>query len=161
MKIYKLTNNINKKIYIGQTVNGLRNRFWHHKSNKKAHIGKEIESYGSDNFSIELLEECRKERADYLERFWIEKLNSFYPYGYNNQDGGKSGYKMRNKTKAKWIQSKAAKARMISLIDESGRVYKSIREYCQIHSYGEKNFSSRWKGDHYLVGGKKVFKNEL
>ena len=60
--IYKISNTKTSDIYIGSTIQEIKNRFKTHKSN--ARIGKKEKLYefmrehGIDNFSIELLEEC-------------------------------------------------------------------------------------------------------
>ncbi len=88
--IYKITNKINNKAYIGQSVD-IQRRWTQHKSN----IGKntnpmylDFKKYGLDNFSFEILEECSIEQLDNLEIYWISKYNTFYD-GYNLTEGGK------------------------------------------------------------------------
>ena len=74
--IYKITNKINNKIYIGQTKLSLEKRFYYHiydslKSqdvNIKLHNA--IRKYGVENFNIALLEQCEsKTQLDERERY--------------------------------------------------------------------------------------------
>ena len=91
--IYKITNNINNKIYIGQSVN-IERRWKDHLSNssKKSLIHRAIEKYGKDNFTFEIIEECSIEELDNREIYWISYYDTFN-YGYNLTRGGKSGFK--------------------------------------------------------------------
>ena len=88
--IYKTTNIINNKIYIGQ-----------HKSNvfDKLYIGSgnilhlAINKYGIDNFKCEVLEWCvDKESLNKAEIYWINYYNSYdHKIGYNIAQGGSGG----------------------------------------------------------------------
>lgn len=100
-QVYKITNVINKKNYIGITTRGLQNRWKEHLSvannqNSKdynALFKKAIRKYGIENFTIELLENCDSiEEMKQKEIFYIAKYNSyaFAPngWGYNSTLGG-------------------------------------------------------------------------
>jgi group I intron endonuclease len=90
--IYILENKINKKCYIGQTINLFEQRFNQHiKSNFL--IGKAIRKYGIDNFKKILIEDVPEEKLNELEIEYIQKYNSVYPNGYNLTFGGDSGKK--------------------------------------------------------------------
>lgn len=95
--IYKATNKINGKSYIGQTVD-YKSRVWQHmrcyeKEDCKFHDA--IKEFGSDNFDWEVLETCNgKEKANDLERKYIELFNS-YRNGYNDNKGGVGGHNAR------------------------------------------------------------------
>ena len=91
--IYKITNLINNKIYVGKTTKTLEERFQTHlhdsKKEKLSHrpLYKDMKEYGAENFSIELLEEDNDNPSE-KEIYWIEKLNSRIPNGYNIALGG-------------------------------------------------------------------------
>lgn len=56
--IYKITNKINNKIYIGQSVRPFE-RFSQHCHNKRTNISlinKAIQKYGKENFNFEIIE---------------------------------------------------------------------------------------------------------
>ena len=96
--IYKATNKINGKSYIGQTIN-YKNRLWQHrrcyeKEDCKFHDA--IKEFGFDNFEWEVIETCeRKEEADNLERKYIELFNS-YRNGYNENKGSVGGHNAKS-----------------------------------------------------------------
>jgi len=89
MVIYKVTNLINNKIYIGQDSKNKQNYFGSGKIIKKA-----INKYGIQNFKKEILEICSSvDELNQAEKYWIEKLNSTNPdIGYNISFGGQSGW---------------------------------------------------------------------
>ena len=91
-KIYIIKNNINNKVYIGQTINSLSYRFNQHarvplKKCSKDSIDYAIKSLGIENFFIELLEECPISELDTKEVYWINFYDS-YNNGYNLTRGG-------------------------------------------------------------------------
>jgi group I intron endonuclease len=77
--VYKITNNKTSDIYIGSTIQELKNRFKTHKSNVR--IGKistlydYMRQHGIDNFIIELIEECDGDELDRKEKEFYEKLS--------------------------------------------------------------------------------------
>ena len=90
--IYMITNNVNTKIYIGQSVN-IKKRLIQHRetngSNGASIIHQEIVKYGAENFSYSVLRKCSKEELDYFESYYIEKYNSTNEdIGYNVNTGG-------------------------------------------------------------------------
>lgn len=95
--VYKITNTVNNKIYVGQTTDSLNTRFNRHKGyqlnmdyNSKLH--RAMKKYGTDKFSIHLIEECKnQEELTKREYYWINKLNTINE-GYNiNNSGLKCG----------------------------------------------------------------------
>lgn len=80
MIVYKITNKTNGKIYVGQTKRTLKERIKDHKKAKNSLIGKDIKQYGTDNFTIEILETITtREEAYEKETEWIKKLDCIYP----------------------------------------------------------------------------------
>lgn len=88
--IYKITCLINRKIYVGQTIN-FKQRISQHKRDSSKFIpgiDAAIAKYGWENFFVEVIEECSVEQLNEREMFWIALLNSKAPNGYNLTDGG-------------------------------------------------------------------------
>lgn len=91
--IYKITNDINGKIYIGQTSTTIEQRFQEHCRDSRKEINSNrplysaMRKYGIENFSVEQIEECDITSAGDRERYWIERLGSF-KNGYNATLGG-------------------------------------------------------------------------
>lgn len=89
MIIYKITNKMNGKVYIGQTTKSLASRIYGH-IHGHSRIGKEMLKYGQDNFDISVIDTAKtKEELDDLEVFWIAWYNSTQN-GYNILQGGKA-----------------------------------------------------------------------
>lgn len=94
--IYKITNLINNKVYIGQSQNiaqrwsAHRNRPFNKDSTQyDCPLYRAIRKYGLNNFSFEVLEETTKEDLNEREVYWIAKNNSNNPdNGYNLTSGG-------------------------------------------------------------------------
>ena len=89
--IYIIKNNINNKVYIGQTRMSVEARFKKHlslqDSNKNMLIYKAIKKYGKSNFYVEIIEETLVDNLNDLEEFYIKKYDSFNN-GYNLCRGG-------------------------------------------------------------------------
>ena len=89
--IYKITNKINGKCYIGQS-NDIHRR-WKQELAPNAklnpHLARAFEKYGIDNFEFEIIEECQREQLNEREQFYIEIYHSIDPkLGYNKTEGG-------------------------------------------------------------------------
>lgn len=89
--IYKITNLINNKIYIGETIRNLNVRWNEHKSEALGgrhgytyHLHNAMRKYGIDNFTIEIIDNCPDEERFLLESKYIQQYNSTNPeIGYN------------------------------------------------------------------------------
>lgn len=113
MIIYKITNLVNNKIYIGQTIVSISERWTNHcypKSNCIA-LRNAISKYGKDNFKIEQIDQAQnQEELDRKEQEWISKLQSTNPtIGYNLLSGGSGGSKHSEATKNKMSKSRIGK----------------------------------------------------
>lgn len=88
--IYKITNLLNNKCYIGQSVY-IERRFTKHKNfdleKKDYPLYVDFEKYGIENFSFEIIELCSQEELNEKEKYWIEYFDSFNN-GYNQTIGG-------------------------------------------------------------------------
>lgn len=87
--IYKITNKLNGKSYIGQSID-IKRRWAQHKANIgsfKNPLYLDFEKYGLENFDFEVIENCEKDELDSKEIFYISKFDSFNN-GYNLTTGG-------------------------------------------------------------------------
>lgn len=97
--IYKITNKINNKVYVGQ-LSDIDYRWVHHRCDLKAnahhniHLQSAWNKYGKNAFIFEVIEECDLSLLDERETFWIQFYNS-YDNGYNLDHGGQGirGYR--------------------------------------------------------------------
>ena len=94
--IYKITNLINGKIYIGQTNNPKRREREHFslassilEDNDGKILYNALLKYGPQNFSFEIIED-KCEDYNEKEKFWIKTLNTLIPFGYNMTEGGEA-----------------------------------------------------------------------
>ena len=109
MIIYKSTNLLNNKYYIGKTKNSLENRI---KQHKKSYLKKDwvfyraIKKYGFDNFKWEILIETDdSNKLNELEKKYIsENIN-----GYNVAKGGNGGDTISNNPNLATIKEKVSK----------------------------------------------------
>jgi group I intron endonuclease len=92
--VYKITNNVTKMSYIGQTIKSLDRRFKDHckQSSNCLFLRRAIEKYGKDNFEVSLImTQPNKELANLEEKRSISEYNTIAPYGYNLTFGGEGG----------------------------------------------------------------------
>lgn len=98
--IYKITNKINGKCYIGKTEQSIEKRFREHISDSKRERHKErplyraMTKHGIENFTVELIEECNAtvER----EIYWIDFYKSYGSSGYNATKGGDGKFRVNH-----------------------------------------------------------------
>lgn len=133
MCIYKIQNMVNGKIYIGLTKNKAKYRWVAHvkgyNSLRASPISLAIAKYGEENFDFSVIDIV--ENQDHLgtkESFWIKKLNTVVPFGYNLTTGGEFAKSASDLTRAR--QKVAAKARWDNPDDkfhtEEYKVKKSV-----------------------------------
>lgn len=112
MIIYKITNKINGKVYIGQTTYSLNHRWSGHKqnTNKCSYIAAAIQKYGHESFTIEQIDTAETfDELNEKEIYWINFYDSCNrEKGYNLLSGGNqprhsevSKIKMSNARKGK------------------------------------------------------------
>ena len=106
-EVYKITNKINGKCYIGQAVKylsqsktkwGAIGRWKSHireaLSSQKDHcilLNNAIRKYGRNNFDLEVICDCDLDDIDNNEMLYIKQYNSLVPNGYNLKTGGAKG----------------------------------------------------------------------
>lgn len=116
--VYKITNLINGKIYIGQVYNkSIYDRFNRHckeaSKTSRSYLGRAIYKYGKDNFKIEVIEIGYSTlELNEKEKYWINHYNSTNSsIGYNLTSGGDGGntYLCKSEKELNAIRAKIAK----------------------------------------------------
>jgi len=95
-EIYLITNNINRKMYVGQTSTNYKKRWLKHINNALntpqrgcVSLYRAIRKYGKNNFTVSLLEKTISKKANEREAFWIKTLKTQNnKNGYNLTSGG-------------------------------------------------------------------------
>lgn len=116
MYIYKITNKINGKCYIGQTINSINSRFNKHCSESSGcyAISAAIQKYGREFFDIEEIDGANSQsELNYKEWLLIFNHNTLAPNGYNLREGGGAKGKMTNILKAKLSKIKKGKPNLM------------------------------------------------
>ena len=112
--IYCVTNTVNLKKYIGQTVQSIEKRWRMHRQSKSCRLlRRAIDKHGADAFTVDVLEVCKsKDALDSAELMWILKLDTVDPAkGYNLMEGGSS---RRYSAESRALMSTSAKKRFAS-----------------------------------------------
>ena len=85
--IYKITNNINGKIYIGQSQNVYERRVEHFTALRRGwHPNKEMQkdwNKNSNGFRFDVIELLPLKELNEREKYWIDTLGTMEPRGYN------------------------------------------------------------------------------
>lgn len=96
MIIYKIINKINKKVYIGQTIRSVKERFAEHckPSSECVALKNAIKKYGKENFKLVILYKCKTlKQLNFKEQFFIKKYKSAdKKFGYNCNFGGENKF---------------------------------------------------------------------
>lgn len=118
--VYKITNTVNGKLYIGKAEN-VTERWQKHVSHARTMRGfilhNAIRKYGEKNFEVSIMEECKTdEEASEREIFWVAvyKTNIYRhgsEFGYNMTDGGEgmTGHHHSDDTKRKMSEASKGK----------------------------------------------------
>lgn len=122
--IYKITNLINGKCYIGQTSRSIEQRWKDHKRNSgrlSFALSLALQKYGRENFIIEeIFSAFDQNSLDFHEKLFIIQFNSLAPNGYNLTSGGehpilsKETREKISKSHIGKIMSKETRAKMSS-----------------------------------------------
>lgn len=148
--IYKLTNNVNGKIYIGQTTQKLSARLYQHFNlNDKdycRHFKRAIKKYGREGFKVEVVEKLTTiEELNSREEYWISFYNSTNrQLGYNIKLGGCN---RRHCNETKYLIGKAntrrvwkeSSKRKIGDANRGRKVSEATRQKISKAISGEKN----------------------
>lgn len=139
--IYKITNKINHKVYIGQSQNIFK-RWDEHRYSRNCDerpLYRAFRKYGLENFIFEIIEICAIEELNEKEIFWIQYYDS-YNKGYNLTPGGDHSSKIQRVVSEKEVFQ--IRSRRLSA-ESFSSVYK---DYSHIN---ENTFKKIWLGEYY------------
>ena len=131
MFIYKITNLINGKIYVGKTTKTIEKRWRRHVYDAEndlvsTHLSKAIKKYGAKNFKVEKIDSAKDEiELNNKEKYWISFYNSTNrEVGYNLCAGGEGGntYQFKSEKDMAKIKAKISESKMGSLNPHSAAV---------------------------------------
>lgn len=121
MLIYKISNSKNNKVYIGQTIRPIEERFKRHINDAinnilDTHFARAIRKYGKENFYIEEIDKANtQEELNLKEQYWIRYFDSVNN-GYNETDAsykcGGNTYKSKSKEELLLIGQKISKTKL-------------------------------------------------
>lgn len=121
MFIYKITNKINNKVYIGQTIRPVQDRWKRHINDAlqnilDTHFARAIRYYSPENFIIETIDTAtNQEELNQKEQYWIRFYDSI-SNGYNETDAiskcGGNTYKSKTPEEMKKISEKIRQSKL-------------------------------------------------
>ena len=167
--IYKITNQINKKVYIGQSIH-IFQRWKEHKrkfKNGNNYLYKAMRCFGIDNFVFEVICECKKEQLDELEKKYINYFNSNKKEtGYNLTDGGDKPPQLSHEENP---NSKMTKEDIWNIresykkLEHRNDVYKKYQNIISMNTFLDIWKGKTWKSIHedvYTEETKKFHRND-
>lgn len=121
MWIYKIINIQNNKVYIGQTIRPIEQRFHRHLSDAlnnilDTHFARAIRKYGKDSFIIEEIDNAQtQDELNQKEQYWIRYYNSVED-GYNETDAvskcGGNTYQSKTEEEMEVIKNKIRQTKL-------------------------------------------------
>ena len=124
MWIYKITNIQNNKVYIGQSINPIQDRFHRHINDAMnnildTHFARAIRKYKPKSFIIEEIDTANnQEELNYKEQYWIRFYDAVNQ-GYNETDAickcGGNTYQSKTKEEMDAIKNKIRQTKIGSL----------------------------------------------
>jgi hypothetical protein len=139
--IYLVTNTINGKKYIGQTI-VQKNKIGHGLA-----INRAYKQYGKRNFIYEILVSNinNKNLLNYLEKFWIQAFSTLVPNGYNIEKGG-SGHSNHRKGLPAWNKGLKTPKKVIEKLSKAKLGLTSPRKGAVLSEETKLKISQKKKG---------------
>lgn len=166
--IYKATNKINGKSYIGQTVDLKRRKREHlrrrYASGYKTTFQKEIDEYGEENFEWKIIASYKdKQLADREETKQILLYDTLEPNGYNSMVGGGGGSRWRGiPVVCLTFDGKFVKRyESASEAEDDGFYYGSVLDSCRDPYIQAKGYIFMFEDDYINNGARKKLDKEI
>ncbi len=140
-EVYKVTNLVNGKAYIGKTTVSHKARFYGHKTSRDTGypLNRAIKKYGVDNFRLEVIYIGSSEKEiNMVERAMIASHNTYCPNGYNLTIGGEGASGARRTEEQRKRLSIALKGRVNTWTSK-------LRKGCVVSEETRKKISESWK----------------
>lgn len=158
MFVYKITNNVNDKVYIGQSIRPIEDRFKRHLCDAQngklnTHFARAIRKYGRDAFRIECIDTAStQDELNMKEQYWIRAYDSV-TNGYNETDAlskcGGNTYQSKTDDEMEVISRKISQSKLGARnpraksvkcrnVDTGEVLYFDTVEACRAH-FGEKH----------------------
>jgi group I intron endonuclease len=149
MIVYKITNKLNGKSYIGQTIKNMSHRWLQHcKMNSHCiALNSAIQKYGKNAFLIEeIAKYTNQEDLNNAEEYYIEWYNTLVPNGYNLRTGGNSSGKHNSETLAR--MSNARKGSKNPMYGKRGKLHHLFGKKHSIEAKNKMSLSHRGNTAH-------------
>ena len=166
--IYKITNKINGKVYIGQSIN-IYSRWYAHKSMGKPNsiysykpLYRSMIKYGIKNFAFDIIEECCKELLNEKEQYYISLYNSMTPNGYNCDSGGSDNRVICEETRQRLSEQRSGENNAMYGKNHSEETKKnlSLNAQCKQYSNETKDKLKLKRRLNKTYGSRKVKSND-
>lgn len=163
--IYKFTNKINNKVYIGSTIQPIQKRYKQHLYNVNHKTDKydyplyaAIRKYGIENFNFEIIENrlCIEEEIRKIQHDYILKYNCIAPNGYNQTQDTNHPLNDPN-TYKKIKQTKREKAKSVAEINRQKNIiniWDSIIDCAEKNNLSQKHIADCCRGQRHSTGGR-------
>ena len=170
--IYKVTNKINGKVYIGQSVDIGKRWRQHMTAKDDIYFHKAIQKYGVENFEWEVIEQCKKKDLDEREIYWIEYYDSFNK-GYNCTKGGDVGPVMYGEANSSWKGGISSDPEHLKQYSKQWyevnkeKIKQHHKQYYQIHKEKRREYDSHYreankeKAKEYREANKEKIKQQM
>jgi group I intron endonuclease len=142
--VYKITNKITGKVYIGITNQGAGARYRHHwyeaRIGEPAPIHRSMAKYGEENFTLEIIDFADTyEELKEKEKYWIKQYDSVNrDKGYNLTEGGNGTFgrmhseETKNKIRQKAIGRKASEETKKKMSDSQKKYKEAHRAHADV-----------------------------
>lgn len=154
--IYKITNKLNQKIYIGQTTKQRpTDRFSQHrylakhpeqeKAGVTSYLHRAMAKYGVDNFSFEVIEQVSNEKLNEREQYWIAFYDCTIPNGYNMTKGGEGtpGFSRPQSEEERKKKGNSVHQYYVEHPEAREQVSKRWKQYYEEHPEAKEKISKR------------------